>query len=287
MRTRLTILVPAVALAAVLTACGDSGPSKSEFTTRADASCAAGNTAISSVAKPSNAPQVAAAAGTATSTIDGQVVALRAMKMPGGDGKEQVDGIIAAIAEASAPTKALQDAAGKNDDAAMAKAASEMQAKVDAAAAQAQGYGMAQCGTGLKPAVANLFEGTKSVVKGSYLSKSEALCKEAIRRTNAVSPPGSTLASTSRYLDAVLVISNKLAGDLKAVPAPPGDEAAVGDLLGALEALNTKGKEVSVAAKANNAKLVIALADEVEVANTALNAKFDAYGLRTCGTVSS
>jgi hypothetical protein len=283
-RTRISLIIPAVALAAALTACGDSGPSKSAFTTKADGSCAAGNTAISSAAKPSNAPQVATSAGTAVTTIDGQVAALRAMKMPGGKDKTQIEGILGSMAEVSAPTKALQDAAGKNDEPAMAKAATEMQAKVDAAATSASAYGLTQCGTGLKPAVANLFEGTKSVVKSSYVTKSESLCRDAYKKSDAIAAPGASLTSLGRYLDALLVVSTKLAADLKAITAPPGDEGTVGEFVAAFDTMNAKLKEMSAAAKANNPKLFSGLSDEGNVANTALNAKLDAYGLKTCGS---
>ena len=281
------LLIPVVALATALTACGDDGPSKTEFTAQADGSCTAGNTTISTTAKPTNAPQVATAAGTATSTIDAQVGALRAMKTPGGQDKNLAVGVINAIAEVVGPTKALQEAAGKNDDAAMARAALDMQAKADAASSSAQAFGMSQCGIQLKFGLGNLFDGVKQVVKANYVSKAETLCRESIRRSEAVAPPGNTLASTSRYLDAQLAISDKLAADLKAMTAPPGDEATVADFVSAIENLNAKGKEVSNAAKSNNPRLVLALVDEVDVAGTALNAKLDAYGLKTCGTVGS
>jgi hypothetical protein len=285
-RTRFTILFPSVALAAALTACGGGGPSKTEFVAKADGACAAGNAAISAVAKPGNAAQVGAAAGTAATTIDGQVGSLRAMK-PRGSDKQQFAGVITAIADVTAPAKALQDAAGKNDNVAMAKAAVDLQAKSGTAATQGQAFGMAQCGVGLKAAVANVFEGTKSVVKTDYVAKAEALCRAANTKIDAVAAPGSSLASVSRFFDSVMVISNKLAADLKALPAPPGDEAAVTEFTTAFDALNAKGKETAAAAKANNAKLVVALSDELDVAGTALNAKLDAYGLKVCGTSGS
>ena len=287
MRTRFTLLIPAVALASALTACGDDGPSKAEFVTQADASCIAGNTTISTAAKPTNAPQVATAAGAATSTIDAQVGALRAMRSPRGQDKNLALGVVNAIAEVVGPTKGLQEAAGRNDDAAMAKAAVDMQAKADAASTSAQAFGMSQCGIQLKLGLGNLFDGVKQAVKANYVTKAESICRDSLRRSEAVAPPGNTLASTSRYLDAQLVISDKLAADLKAITVPPGDEATVADIVSALENLNTKGREVASAARANNARLVLALVDEVDVAGTAVNAKLDAYGLKTCGTVGA
>lgn len=287
MRTRFTLLIPAVALATALTGCGEDSPSKAEYTSEADGSCTAGNTTISTTAKPTNAPQVATAAGTATSTIDAQVVALRGMKTPGGQEKDLALGVVNAIAEVVGPTKALQEAAGRNDDAAMAKAAVDMQAKADAASGSAQAFGLSQCGVQLKFGLGNLFDGVKQVVKANYVTKADSLCRDSFTRSESLAAPGNTLASTSRYLDAQVGLSEKLAADLKAITVPPGDEATVAGLVGAMEDLNAKGKEVSSAAKANNPRLVLALVQEVQVAGTGLNAKLDAYGLKTCGTVGS
>ena len=286
MRTRFALLLPAVALATALTACGDDGPSKAEFVAKADAACVPGNTAISTTAKPTNAPQVATAAGTATTTIDGQVTSLRAMKTPGGSDKAQIQGFITALADVSAPTKALQDAAGKTDDVAMAKAAQDMQAKADAAATSAQSVGLAQCGTQLKFGLGNMFDGVKNVVKSSYVTKANAVCTTFVDKVEALSGPGSTMPSVARFLDAFLTHSTKLATDLKAIPVPPGDQAKVDEFLASLDALNTKFRDASAAAKANNPTRAVTLLDEIDPATDQLNAKFDAYGLPACGSGS-
>ena len=284
MRTRFSLIIPAVALAAGLAACGDSGPSKADFTAKADAACTPGNSTISTTAKPSNAAQVGTAAGTATTTIDGQVTSLRGLKLPGGKDKAQVQGIITAIAGVSAPTKALQDAAGKNDDAAMAAAAKDMQAKADAAHTSAQAYGLAQCGTQLKFGLGNLFDGVKNTVKTSYIGKAEASCRDFERRGDSVPAPGSTQASLVRYMDAVTSLMSTWMSEFKAIPAPPGDEAVVGEYLAGMDAMIAKIKEASAAAKAGNGRLFMSLSDEIDVAETGVNAKLDAYGLKACGS---
>jgi hypothetical protein len=283
-RTRVSLLIPAVALAAALTACGDDGPSRAEFATKADAACTPGNTTISTTPKPTNTPQVATAAGTAVSTIDGQVVALRAMKLPGGEDEAQAQTVINQIAEVSAPTKALQDAAGKNDDPGMARAALEMQAKADTAHNSAQAMGMSQCGVQLKLGLGNLFDGVKQVVKVAFVAKGEGLCREAARRYAALPAPGNTQASFTRFLDGVNGVSSKLATDLRALQVPPGDEAAISEMLGAVDSLNVKAKEAINAARSGNERLFIALTGELRVAQTAVNAKLDAYGLKVCGS---
>jgi hypothetical protein len=283
---RLLSLIPVAALAAALAACGDGGVKKADYTAKADVACSTGNSTIAALAKPSNGPQVATAAGTASSTIDAQVVALRAMKTPGGKDKAQIEGVITSIADVGGPAKALQEAAGKTDDAAMAKAALDLQAKADAAAQQGQAYGLTQCGTGLKPAVVPLFDGAKSVVKADFVTKAEAACRDAGRKYAAIARPGTTAASRARYFDATLAVSNKLAADLRALPVAPGDEATVTAILDGMDALNAKAKELSAAANANNTRLVAGLVSEVQVAGTAVTAKVDAYGLKVCGSVS-
>jgi hypothetical protein len=282
MRARLTLMIPVVALAAALSACGDDGPTKAEFVAQADGACTPGNTAISTTAKPTNAPQVATAASTAVSTIDGQVVALRALKAPGGKEKDQIQGVITALAEVSAPTKALQDAAGKADDAAMAKAALDMQAKADTAASSAQTYGLAQCGTQLKLGLGNMFDGVKNVVKTGYVAKAQGLCRDFVRKVEALTPPAN-FSATGRFLDGFLVISNKLGADLKALPVPPGDQGTVTDLLGAVDTMNAKFTEARAAVAANNARLVLSLMEEAETLSEAMGVKAEAYGLTACG----
>jgi len=283
----LTLFIPAVALAAALAGCGDDAPSKAKFATGADGSCAAANTTISTTAKPTNAPQVATAAGTAVTAIDAQVGALRALKMPGGKDEVQAQGVINAIADVSAPTKALQDAAGKNDDGAMSRAALDMQAKADAASTSAQAFGMSQCGVQLKSGLGNLFDGVKQVVKATYVAKGEGLCRDAARKYAAIAPPGTTQASFTRFIEAINAVSTKLATDIKALQTPPGDEATIADVLAAIDGLNAKVKEAIAAAKTGNGRLVLALSDELSVAETAVNAKLDAYGLKLCGSAGA
>ncbi len=278
------MLIPAVALAAALTACGDDGPNKAEFVAKADAACAPGNNAISTTAKPTNAPQVATASGTAVTTIDSQVTALRALKMPGGKDKAQIQAIVAAIADVSVPTKALQDAAGKTDDAAMAKAALDMQAKADAANKSAEAYGLAQCGTQLKFGLGNMFDGVKNVVKATFVSKTETLCRDFDRKASSITRPGSTLASLTRYIDTFTPVMNKFVADIRALTVAPGDEGAISELTAALDNLIAKFKEIGAAAVSNNPRLAGGLVNELDVAGTAVNAKFDAYGLTVCGS---
>jgi hypothetical protein len=250
----------AIALAA-LAACGG-GPSKADFVAKADGACGAGNGVITAIAPPTNLPELATAAGTVATTVDAQAEGLRKLDVPGDD-KDVVAGVVAALAGVAGPARALQDAAGGSDDAATARAANDLRAKADAAAVQARSYGLAVCGQA--PATNVL---------------------AANRKADAAATPTS-LASAARYLAAYVPIEDKLFADVKALVAPPGDEATVADMLAAQEKVIGTDKELLAAAQARNQ----ASFDRVEEAQVPLvvaaNAKFDAYGLRNCGTLSA
>jgi len=284
MKRAITTSLAALALAAALTACGG-GVSKSDFVTRADGACAPGHGALAAVGKPSNLPELASAAGTVASTVDGQAEALRKVKAPGSD-KDQVAGVIGALAEVSTPAKALQEAAGKSDDAATAKAATDLKAKADAAATQARTYGLTACGTGLQAPVSTVLDGAKTVIKAAFVAKADGLCAAANRKVDALAAPTS-LAGAARYMTSYLPIEDKLFADIKALVVPPGDEAAVAEMLAAQDKVIAKDKEMAAAAQQRNQRLFDALGEEEAPLITAANAKFDAYGLKNCGTLSN
>ena len=274
-----------VAVAAALTACGDGGVSKAEYVARADGACGPGNSTAAAVAKPTNLPELAAAAGTVASTVDGQVEALRKLEAPGDD-KAQVDGVIAALADAGAPAKALQEAAGRTDDAATAKAANDLKAKTDVAAVQAGSYGLTACGKGLQGPVETVFDGARTVLRAAFVAKADGLCSAANRRVAAL-PDSTSLATEARFLASYLPIEEKLFADIKALPVPPGDEGTVADMLAAQDQVIAKDKELAAAAQARNQRLFDRLNEEERPLITAANAKFDSYGLKNCGTLSA
>jgi hypothetical protein len=283
-RRPVSSLVAALALAAGLSACGG-GVSKSDFVAKADGACGPGNGAVGAVAKPSSLPELATAAGTVATTVDGQAAALRKIGPPGDD-KAVVAGVIGALAEVAAPARALQDAAGKTDDKATAQAANDLKAKVDAASVQAKAYGLTACGTGLQAPVTTVFEGGRTVLKAAFVGRAESLCTAANKKADALKTPTS-LATAATYLTTYLGIEQKLFADIKALPVPPGEEATVADMLATQDTVIAKDKEMQVSAQGKNQAAFDRLDQEESGLVTAANAKFDAYGLRNCGTLSS
>lgn len=283
-RRRRWPLLGAMALATGLAACGGGAESKADFVAKADGACGAGNGALAAVAKPTNLPELATAAGTIATTVDTQAESLRQLEPPG-DERAVFTGVIGALADVSGRARSLQDAAGKPDDKVTAQAANDLKAKVDAAAVQAQAYGLTVCGAGMQAPVTTVFEGSRTVLKAAFVARAEALCIAANKKVDALPEPTS-FASLGRLLAAYVPIEEKLFDDIEALAKPPGDEAVVADMLAAQDQVIAKDKELAAAAKARNEASFDRLDEEETALVTAANAKFDAYGLRNCGTLS-
>jgi len=119
----------------------------------------------------------------------------------------------------------------------------------------------------------------------SCSARAESLCTAANKKANALAEP-SSLAGLGRTLASYLVIEEKLFGDIKALAVAPGEESAVADMLAAQDKVIAKDKELQAAAQARNQASFDRLNDEETALVTAANARFDAYGLRNCGTLS-
>jgi hypothetical protein len=284
MRRPLAVLASALAFAAALSGCGG-GVSKESFVIKADAACAPGNNTLGALAQPSSLPELATAAGTVMTTVDTQADALRKIDPPGED-KAVVAAMIGALGEASAPARALQEAAGKTDDAATARAVNDLKAKADAAAAAAKGYGLASCAIGMQAPVSTLVDGGRTIIKAAFVARAESLCTAANKKAEALAGPTS-LASFGRFLANYIPIEEKLLNDMKALVVPPGDETTVAEMLAAQDKVIANDKDTQAAAQKGNAAQVDTFDDLNTTLITAAHAKFDAYGLRKCGSLGN
>ena len=154
-----------------------------------------------------------------------------------------------------------------------------------AAAARARAHGFTACGVDTEAPVTAVVDGARSIVKAAFVARAEGVCRQAINQGGRLRAPPRQSALVA-YLDAILAIEEKVAEDLRALPVPPGDEAAVADLIAAREELNAKGRELTSAMRARDGRQQAAVADQLVVLGTAAAAKADAYGVRECGTGS-
>lgn len=254
------------------------------FLAEADAICDASNRTLTAPAEPAARPELAAAAARVTTGVDTQLTQLREQKTPGGESAKQITAFWETMAAVSQSTGALQRSAAGTDDAAAAKASADTKARYQESSSQATVLGFTSCSVGMKPAMDQLGTGTKAVIKASYLAKGDAICDTAEKALDAVPAPSTkSLVAVGRALDKVVALIEKAVNDLKALPAPPGDEAVVAELNGAQAAAVTLFKNYRNAAVANDAQKVLAMSDEFDRVNTAADDKMRAYGFKACG----
>lgn len=272
-------------LGAVLANSGGGGaPSKAKFIAKADAICAGANTSVASVGKPTSYPELGTALGSITSAADAQTAALGKLALPGGPDGVGAKAVFSALAATGVASHGMQTAVTGKDDGATAKAATQMSHQFADAAAQAQAYGFAACGAGMRGGMDNVMGGTKAVIKTDFLAKADSLCRAAGRNEDAIPAPTKDPRDIARAFTQALQISNTLIADLKALPVPPGDETVVSEMMAAQDKVLASFAEMRDALLANDARRYTAVTAEESTNGTAADAKFDAYGLAVCGS---
>lgn len=150
---------------------------------------------------------------------------------------------------------------------------------------KATALGLTTCTTGMKPAVDQLSSGAKDVLKASYLAKVDGICDVTERAVDALPDPDKLkgVVAAGRWFDKFIPVIEKMVADLKALPAPPGDEVIVAEIMAAQDGALAKLKEFRSAAVANDARKVLILEEEVGSTQTLADAKMVSYGLKSCG----
>ncbi len=267
-----------------LAACGGE-PSKNSFVADADLIRRNDGAPLASVRTPTSFPELAETAGKISSAVETQLPKLRALDRPSGD-DIPINALFGSLRGVADAARALQTSAAGKDEKGTATAAVDLSNRGKAAADSGRVYGFATCGGSVQPAVNASLDGAKNVLKAGFVVKAEALCREASSQLDDI-PEASNLRGAARAFDQGAAILDKLIGDLRALAAPPGDEATLSDFYSAQQEVSDKAKQAGSAARAGNERLLESHLDEFDVLTTAANAKADAYGIPDCGTKAS
>jgi len=260
-------------------------PSREEFVADADDICRPANGPAAAIVKPTSYPELATAAGTLNSTIDSQVGQLRALDQPGGGAKAEVAAVFTALEGTSAAAKRLQDAAGRQDDEATIAATKDMAGKAGEAKTQATTTGFSACSIGMQPGVDAVFGGSQSVIKAGFIAQADVLCRRAANDLEDVAFPSSDSGRAfAAFLGRLIDVFDDLVVDIRALPVAPGDENTVNEILTAQDKVQAKGRELADAAADEDIDRFDALDAETVTLTTAADAKWDAYGLGSCGS---
>lgn len=272
----------AISVAGALAACG--GASKSNVLSEGDEICRTSNAPVQSLKKPTNYPELGEAAKVLVTASDTQTLKLRELGVPGGD-KDDVDAMVSAIAGVSASARRVQETAGRTDDKGTSEAVNQAAARAKDAAGRARAYGFTACGVNSEAGVTTVFDGAKGIVKAAFVAKAEGACKAALTKQDKIKEPRRESAFPA-YFDAIVKVEDEVVVEMRGLAVPPGDEAAVSELIDARAKLNDKAREFIGAMRSNDERRAVALTDEMDVLFTAAAAKADAYGIRECGTAS-
>jgi len=274
----LTISLPAAGLAA----CGG-GPSKASYLTKADAICEPANRSVAAVAKPTAYPELGTAGGTLLSANDGQLVQLRNLDTPSGS-KDEIDAVWSALAALSQSAKALQQGAVAQDRTAAGRALGEISTRAADAGAKATAYGFGACGVGMKAGTDQLVAAGRPIIKAAYVADAENICQNADKVLGPSKANKNDPVALGRQLSSILPILDKLVADLKALPAPPGDEAAVAELIAGQEKEVATYKALRDALLAKSPTRVLLVVKDLDQILPAAEAKLVAYGLKACAS---
>ncbi len=261
-------------------------PSRAEFVAQADDVCRPANGPIAAIVKPTSYPELATAAGTLNTTIDAQLGQLRALKQPGGSAKADVAGVFTSLEGTSAAASRLKEAAGRQDDAASIAATKDMATAATEARTKAATTGFAACSVGMQTGVDAVYGGTQSVMKAGFIAQADVLCRRAaddiydVDLEAAYEDDAAFLAFITHGND----VFDQLLADVKALPVPPGDEAVLAELFAAQDKAQAKNREFEDAAADEDFDRMDALDRQLTTLVTAADAKWDAYGLGSCGS---
>ncbi len=259
-------------------------PSRAEFVSKADDLCRPANGPIATIVKPTSYPELATAAGTLTTTIDSQLGQLRALKQPGGSAKTEVAAVYTSLEGASAAAKRIQDAAGRQDDAATVAATKDMSSAAGEARTKATTTGFAACSIGMQTGVDAVYGGTQSVMKAGFVAQADVLCRRAADDIYDVEVDFEDDAAFVAFIGHANGVFDQLVADIKALPVPPGDDATLAELFTAQDKVQAKSREFEDAAGDEDFDRLDALDRELTTLTTAADAKWDAYGLGSCGS---
>lgn len=125
---------------------------------------------------------------------------------------------------------------------------------------------------------------TSSITRTEYTEQANAACQTMNDRTKAQGEPGDTPAEVAAYVEAGGVIVTETLAQLRALPMPSGEEAALRAIYDKVDVLLSDINQLAAALRAGDQRKATALASQLETDQKAANDASNAYGLTICGS---
>ena len=279
-----------VAVALVVSAAGafiatrDYAPSKAKYLLTADEVCRPANGPVTAIVKPTSYPELATAAGTVVTTMNGQFTQLNDVEAPG---RRRRQGAGPRVRRAERQQRRRHSAPGRGNEEGRRRRHRRHQAgdrAVRRRHRQDQGVRLHR----LRCRPPARYRRRRRRRDRRHQDRLHCQGRQHLpgrsRKLDDIRMPAETPQDIARFLGDGLAILNQLIADMKAIPVPPGDEATVSEMLDAADKSNAKLAEARDAAAAADFARFTAIDKEISPLDTAANAKFDAYGLTVCGS---
>ncbi|HVE76832.1 MAG TPA: hypothetical protein VND22_08735 [Actinomycetota bacterium] len=262
------------------------GPTLAAFIAEADALCKRGEAAITSLAAPDSVAKVKEFGEKLAAETKKLVNQLAALKPPRGDDAAKTKAFVDDLRAAGNASEELGKAAGKEDFPGTEKAVADTDKAFKKADDSARTAGFKVCGKAGAAAAASVAAPTPGLLKNAYIAKADALCGTANNEQNAIPQPES-LEEYANFIDKILVITDKLTTDLKAIAPPAADKAAIDEWLAANDALRAVVVDLQAAARAGDEDRFLEVLDRFTAMSNDALLKGDRIGFRDCGSAGA
>lgn len=270
-------------LAALLSGCGDKGPSRQDFLAKADPLCKHGNEIAVVFTTPSDLTMIGEFTGKLADNEQKTVASLEKLKFPKGKDGDAAKAFVAAMKDTTAKARAVSPSVSGADYSAIQTGVDALVQSAKAADDKARSFGSTECGKGEAMATGNLTTVAPGVVKAAFTARADAFCKQASDELEQLGEPKS-VAQAKATLEKLQSIMSKLVTDIRALPAPSTDKPKLDEALAAFDASLAKLREAQTALDASQVKKMLELLNEFYELTDTANAKADAYGFKDCGS---
>jgi hypothetical protein len=138
--------------------------------------------------------------------------------------------------------------------------------------------------TGGHPSGGGVPSPAASISKADYLAKANAVCTAMNAKGNALQDPGQDPAKIRQVVDQAIPLAADGLAQLRQLPLPQGDEAAVRDFYAKVDGLIADLRAESAALAGNDLTRARQLVSSVQADSAAANTAANAYGLTVCGS---
>lgn len=283
----------ALALAVIATACGGDGElTKAKFVAKVNAACTPFQDRTNQLFEdgfPTTEAKLQPFFEKLTPYVEGQVEAIRSAAPPKGD-----EAAVAEIVKAGEATVADFKKASADSAAAAAIFDDEGGQNARAFEEKAIAYGLNDCvdEEDAEEDEPLLDPSTFSPEKQAYVAKADGICAAADERLTAIEeatfetfPP--PLEKWAAFLPALVEVYDAALRDLKAIPAPSGDEALLSVLYSDLEAQLARVMAATDFATAGQQAEFDQAVQPIFTEFEELDARQRAYGFQVCGSEDS